>query len=278
MIETAKERIYDYLAGVEYFAVRPFVDLRRAIYLARSVNDLEDILTQIDTIRSKCGAPTTRASVELSAREKMGITIDYQDMDMGERFRYVMSKGNIPINALTRYTADSTVRDLLSSGRDMRAGTFELKIDDYANLAATCNAKIESIAIQLVGENLIKEGEGENVVPTMTVFYDGQTQLVSCQPNIEQLVSSLGPKTSYGKYSTFMLTPTKISPTAGLNTYGEANVHLQGNPVATSYTVLIDTTIGENRKINWDNVDDVKLQLNYTYQDLFSVGSVCTNL
>lgn len=278
MIETAKERIYDYLAGVEYFAVRPFVDLRRAIYLARSVNDLEDIITQIDTIRNKCGAPTTRASVELSAREKMGITIDYQDMDMGERFRYVMSKGNIPINALTRYTVDSTVRDLLSSGRDMRAGTFELKIDDYANLAATCNAKIESIAIQLVGENLIKEGEGENVVPTMTVFYDGQTQLVSCQPNIEQLVSSLGPKTSYGKYSTFMLTPTKISPTAGLNTYGEANVHLQGNPVATSYTVLIDTTIGENRKINWDNVDDVKLKLNYTYQDLFSVGSACTNL
>jgi hypothetical protein len=256
-------------------AVRPFVDLRRATYLARSPKDLDAIIDQIETVVSKCGGMTTTNKVTLSVREQLGITTDYKDMTRGERFRLVMKNGNIPISSLTRYTVDTTVRDLMSSGRELHSGTFALNINDYANLAATCNARIESIAIQLVGENLMKEGD--HVLPTMTLFYDGQTQLASCQPNIETLVETLGPKTSYGKYSTFIVTPTKISPTAGINTFGEANMHLAGNPLSTTYTILIDTEIGENAKIDWDKLEDIKLELTYTYQDLFASTSECAN-
>ena len=278
-IELAKERIYDYLAAVEYLSVRPFVDLRRATYLARSTNDLDKIIDQVDTIVSKCGSGTpTLATVEISAREMMGITKDFTNMTMGERFQSVIAKGNIPINSLTRYTVDTTVRDLMKKGIDLRSGTFAVTIKDSMNLATTCNAKIDSIAVQIVGDNIIKDGAGSNVHPNITVFYDGQTQLVSCQPNIAALVSTIGSKTSYGKYSTFIVEPTKISPNAGINTYGEANLWLAGKPVATSYTVLIDTQVGENSKIDWDKVEDIKLQVKYTYQELFPMSSACVGL
>ena len=288
-IELAKERIYDYLAAVEYLSVRPFVDLRRATYLARSTNDLDAIIDQIDTVVTKCGGGTNNvATVEVSAREMMGITQDTAEMTAGERFRSVIAKGNIPINSLTRYTVDSNVRDLVKKGLDLRSGTFAVTIDKQMNLATTCNAKIESIAIQIVGNDVIKPGAGENVVPTITLFYDGQAQLVSCQPNIDTLVSTINPSnpdestlditTSYGKYSTFVVTPTKISPTAKINEYGEANITLAGKPFATSYTVLIDTTISENSKIDWDKVDDIKFKINYSYQDLFPNTSACVSL
>ena len=288
-IELAKERIYDYLAAVEYLSVRPFVDLRRATYLARSTNDLDKIVDQIDTVVTKCGGGTNNvATVEISAREMMGITQDTAEMTAGERFRSVIAKGNIPINSLTRYTVDSNVRDLVRKGLDLRSGTFAVTIDKSMNLATTCNAKIESIAIQIVGTDVIKAGAGENVVPTITLFYDGQSQLVSCQPNIEALVKTINPAnpdestlditTSFGKYSTFIVEPTKISPTAKINEYGEANITLAGKPFATSYTVLIDTTISENSKIDWDKVDDIKFRINYSYQDLFPNSSACVSL
>ncbi len=277
-IELAKERIYDYVAAIEYLAVRPFVDLRRATYLARSTNDLDAIIDQLDTVASKCGAgEPSQASVEISAREMMGITQDFASMTMGERFRSVIAKGNIPINSLTRYTVDSNVRDLVKKGIDLRSGTFAVTIDSM-NLATTCNAKIDSIAVQIVGDDIIKPGSGQNVTPTITIFYDGQTQLLSCQPNIEALVSTIGSKTSYGKYSTFIVTPTKISPTAKINEYGEDNKHLAGKPLVTSYTVLIDTQIGENSKIDWDKVEDIKLKVTYSYNDLFEATSECVKL
>ena len=277
-IELAKERIYDYVSAVEYFAVRPFVDLRRATYLARSTNDLDAIIDQLDTIVDKCGGITNIAEVEISAREMMGITSDFANMTMGERFRSVIAKGNIPVNSLTRYTVDSSVRDLIKRSSDLRSGTFAVTIDQQMNLATTCNAKIDSIAVKIVGENLIKEGAGSNVHPTITIFYDGQSQLVSCQPKIDSLVSLIGEKTSYGKYSTFIVEPTKISPVAGINTYGSPNGSFAGKPFATSYTVLIDTKISENGNIDWDKVEDIMLQVKYTYQDLFPNSSACVNL
>ncbi|MBQ8036510.1 MAG: hypothetical protein IJ268_05895, partial [Proteobacteria bacterium] len=277
--ELAKERIYDYLSAVEYLAVRPFVDLRRATYLARSTNDLDKIIDQVDTVVASCGAGAPNvATVEISAREMMGITQDVPGMTMAERFQSVIAKGNIPINSLTRYTVEKKVRDIVNKGLDLRSGTFAVTIDKSMNLATTCNAKIDSIAVQIVGDNIIKEGAGSNVHPTITVFYDGQTQVVSCQPNIEPLVATLGPKTSYGKYSSFVVEPTKISPIAGIGEYGETNISLAGKPFATSYTVLIDTQVSENSKIDWDKVEDIKLQVKYTYHDLYPNSSACGSL
>ena len=74
------------------------------------------------------------------------------------------------------------------------------------------------------------------------------------------------------------MTPTKISPTAKINEYGEDNKHLAGKPLVTSYTVLIDTQIGENSKIDWDKVEDIKLKVTYSYNDLFEATSECVKL
>ncbi len=276
-MELARDRIYDYLAAVEYLAVRPFVDLRRATYLARSTNDLDAIVDQIDTITENCGGIVNSNTVTFSLRELMGITTDFTGMTKEERFRYVLKKRNIPVDAVTRYTVDSNVRDLLASGRDLRAGTFELTTDADVNLASTCNAKITSIGFKLVGENLLKDGV-QNAHPTMTLFYNGQAQLISCQPNIADLVTTLGGKSAFGPISTFHLKDLKISPTAGINEFmTEPNSSLANYPLAATYTVLIDTSISENPKINWDNVTDIELQIKYNYQDLFT-NSKCEKL
>ncbi|MBQ9396521.1 MAG: hypothetical protein IJU23_13535, partial [Proteobacteria bacterium] len=278
-IELAKERIYDYLSAVEYESVRPFVDLRRATYLARSTNDLDAIIDQIDTVVSKCGAGEPNyTEVEISAREMMGITQDFAGMTAGKRFQNVIAKGNIPINSLTRYTVDSSVRDLVKSGVDrLRSGTFAVTIKQSMNLATTCNTKIDSISVQVVGDNIIREGAGENVHPTITVFYDGQSQLASCQPNIESLAQTIGPKTAYGKYTSFVVPSTKTSVVAGINTYGDPSNTFKGKPFATSYTVLIDTQISENPKIDWDKVEDIKLRVKYSFNDVMQ-DSACVNL
>ena len=209
----------------------------------------------------------------------MGITQDFAGMTAGKRFQNVIAKGNIPINSLTRYTVESSVRDLVNSGVDrLRSGTFAVTIKQSMNLATTCNAKIDSIAIQIVGgEGVIREGAGENIHPTITVFYDGQSQLASCQPNIESLVQTIGPKTAYGVYSSFVVKPQKISAIAGINEYGDPNNTLKGKPFATSYTVLIDTQISENPKIDWDKVEDIKLRVRYSYNDVMQ-ESACENL
>ena len=281
-IDLAKERIYDYLAAAEYFAVRPFVDLRRSVYLARSTNDLDKLIDQVDTVVNKCGSGTpTTNTVEISAREMMGITKDFVGMTQGERFRSVIAKGNIPVNSLTRYTVDSNVRDLVRRSADLRSGTFAIDIAQNLNLQTTCNAKIDTISVKIEGDSdkILKDGAGQNIHPTITVFYDGQSQLVSCQPNIDALVSTIGPKTSYGKYSTFVVEPYKMSPTAGINEYGQdKNNTFAGKPVATSYTVLIDTSISENKNINWDAVDDIKLKIQYTYEDLYPNAHPCVSM
>ena len=250
----------------------------RATYLARSTNDLDAIVDQIDTITETCGGIVNTNTVTFSLRELMGITTDVTGMTKEQRFRYVLKKRNIPVDAVTRYTVDSSVRDLLASGRDLRAGTFELTTDADVNLASTCNAKITSIGFKLVGENLLKDGV-QSARPTMTLFYNGQAQLISCQPNIADLVTTLGGKSAFGPISTFHLSDLKISPTAGINEFTtDQNASLANYPLAATYTVLIDPSISENAKINWDNVTDIELQVKYNYQDLFSSDSKCVKL
>ena len=271
-IELAKERIYDYLAALEYNAVRPFVDIRRAVYISRSPNDLDEILNQLENVSDNCGGKMNTVddghAIIVSTREMLGITTDFQNMTMKDRFHYVIANGNVPINALTRYTVDITGKELLSSGHALKSGTFELTIKDFANLQATCNAKIAGFAFKLVGQNLIKPDAGTQVHPTMTMFYNGKSTLASCQPDISAIVSDLGTSTSYGKYSTFDIEQTKISPNAGINEWGNNDTTLEQYPLASSYTVLIDPEIGENAKINWDNVEDIQIKVLYTYENV----------
>lgn len=277
-IETARDLMYDYLSAIEYLAVRPFVDLRRAIYIARSTDDLSAIMMQIDSIRNACGGGAPNANnVTISVREMMGITTDFDDLTKGERFRYTMSKRSVPVDTLTRYTADSTVGDLLKKDIDLRVGTFEISIDRFANLKNSCNTKINRIGFKLVGENLIKKDAGEYVNPSITLFYNGKSQLASCQPNMEAIVTPLGGKTSYGVYTTFNTGTKMISQTAGINAFGAYSNSLDGYPAASTYTIMIDPTISENSKINWDNVEDIELSFRYTFDDFYSSDSLCTS-
>ena len=279
-INSAKEKIYDYLALVEYYAVRPFVDLRRAIYLAKAPNDLNAILNKIDELVENCGstAQQNQPEITISLREFMGITRDYSEMTVSERFRAVMSKADLPVDSLTRYTADTNVKQLLRQG-NLMAGTFQIDTSSF-NIGANCNAKIKTIAVRIEGDNLNKS-EGA-VYPNITVFYNGAATLTSCQPNMDAVVTPLGGRTKFGTQSMFSIPTEKMSPNSGLGSYtkltsdtkfeendfGEPNYTFDGLPIMTSYTVLIDPNMNDNTKINWDNIDDIKLKIKYSYDSL----------
>ena len=276
-IELAKERIYDYLAALEYNAVRPFVELRRSVYLARSTNDLKAILDKLEDVVDSCGGVTNTVdddhAIIVSMREMLGITSDFKKMTMQQRFHYVLSNGNVPIKTLTRYTVDATGSQLLNSGHKLKSGTFALTIPAFANLEATCNAKIAGFAFKLVGENLIRDNAGTQVHPTITMFYSGKATLASCQPDIKNIASTLGNVTAYGTYTTFDVEQSKISPNIGINEWGNNDASLADYPLASTYTVLIDPEIGENSKINWDNVEDIQIKVLYTYENVRSTNS-----
>ena len=61
---------------------------------------------------------------------------------------------------------------------------------------------------------------------------------------------------------------------AGVNAFpeGAPNTSLAGLPLASEYTVLIDTNIGENAGFDWTKLEDVRLRLTYSYQDVFPEG------
>ena len=64
-----------------------------------------------------------------------------------------------------------------------------------------------------------------------------------------------------------------VSPVAGVNEFPlNLNQTLGGLPLASQYTVLIDTTAGQNEDIDWSRLEDVKLRVEYGYQDLFPAG------
>ena len=282
-INLAKEKIYDYLALVEYYAVRPFVDLRRAIYLAKSPNDLRGILNKINELVETCGstAQQNQPEITISLREFMGITRDYDDMTMAERFRAIINKGDLPVDALTRYTADSNVKQLLKQG-NVLAGTFQIDKSTF-NIGANCNAKLNTISVRIEGSDLAKSDAGA-VYPSLTIFYNGSSTLTSCQPGMDDVVQPLGGRTKFGTYSSFSIPTELMTPNASLGKYvkleaetkyeaddfREPNFSFDGLPIMTSYTVLIDPNMGDNKKINWDNIEDIKLRIKYSYDSLKS--------
>jgi len=60
---------------------------------------------------------------------------------------------------------------------------------------------------------------------------------------------------------------------AGVNAFqADGNLTLGGLPIASQYTILIDTEAGENGRIDWDKLEDIRLRFEYGYQDLFPAG------
>ena len=146
-------------------------------------------------------------------------------------------------------------------------------VNEFANLAASCNARIDAFDVQLVGDDL------GDALPTVSVVYDGTSRLRSCQPDLVDYVNGLDPgATAFSDVTTFRSPSRAISIIAGVNQFTSddfaegVNRTLSGLPLASSYTVLIDPTMGENGDINWDALQDIRLRVRYGYQDFFPRG------
>jgi len=269
-VERAKTLLYDWLVALEYYAVRPFIDQRLAILLARNPSQLEAIANELVRLQRSCGGMVNREVGVLSVRDDLlQLGFDTDTKTAAERFRAVLARGNVPIDTQVRYSSDERIGELVSS-RKVLAATFTLRLESFANLPLTCNAKLASVDVQLGGEGL------GSARPTVSLLYDGTSSLRSCQPDVDTLVAGLDPgSTAFGSRTTFRTAGRSISPVANVNGFGaedSVNRGLEGLPLASTYTLLIDPAAGENRAIDWGRLEDVKLRLEWAYQDVFPVG------
>ncbi|MGM0556181.1 MAG: hypothetical protein ACQEVA_07365 [Myxococcota bacterium] len=275
-LERAKSKLMDWLVALEYYAVRPFMDQRQQILLARNTYQLEKIAEELNRLERNCGGATNINTSTLSLkRDLLGLTspmvdpVTEQELSPEQRFREILSRGYVPVDKRVRYSTDDTVGSLMSRDPDIMSATFFIDLGEFANLELTCNAKVASVDIKLVGDI----GESR---PTVTVLYDGTSKLRSCQPGIDDYVAMFGPDTTnYGKITYLRTAGRSMSPVAGINTFpatgGQANETLAGLPLASQYTVLINTAAGENGDVDWSQLEDIELELEYSYQDVFPV-------
>lgn len=273
-LENAKDSLMEWLVGLEYYAVRPFMDQRIQVLLARNPYQLEKIADELGRLQSACGGSINTFTAELSVRDDfLSVTQPQADLDgavlePAAVFRELLGSGYIPVDKRVRYTTDESIGDLLQRDAGVLSASFYVDLDDFANLAATCNAKIGSLDLQLVGDI----GEGR---PTVSVLYDGTGELRSCQPGIDAYVSQFGEgTTSFGSITYVRASGRSVSPVAGIGEFidDSANTTLAGLPLSSQYTVMIDTQLGENKNVDWSQLEDIQLRVNYSYQDLFPEG------
>ncbi|MBO4352621.1 MAG: hypothetical protein J5818_03915 [Eggerthellaceae bacterium] len=288
-IESARNDVSDYLAAIEYLTVRPFVELRRAIYTARGTNELEKIFEQLKDLTTACGSGAkSKNQVTISLRNRMGIDgADYNGITPADRFHYALQTSELPISTQTRYIVGSTVSDKLVAG-SFYNGSFNLS-SSFANIANSCNATIDEIQVRFVSKPGKKIRESGDAAPSITLFYGGQSQLLSCHAKIKAIASSIGPRTTYGEYSTFNTNPFGDGIAVSLFDadenykltqdveFNNVTVYkgLSGYPLMATYTVLFDPNIGENKGINWNNVADIEIRITYSTGTLGQNGSEC---
>src|SRR5690625_2133320 len=98
----------------------------------------------------------------------------------------------------------------------------------------------------------------------------------ACQANIRELGLAGGPEaTSFGPVTRFKTGARAISPVAGFADIGSAktwNATLEGTPLAAGYTLLIDRNLPANKDVPWEEIEDIRLQFAYSYQDVFPDG------
>ena len=275
-IERAKSKLNDWLVAIEYFAVRPFFDERMSIILAKSSYELKKIADRLQALQESCGRLVSSSYSEVSVRsdllryrESIVDAVSGRTLTPADRFQETISRGVVPVNLRTRYTASDSLSELLQ-GREVLSASFVVALGDFANLAVTCNAKVKSVAIKLEGEGI---GSGQ---PVVTLLYDGSSQLYSCQPGISDYVETFGQNsTAFDTITSFQVEGQSGSPIAGINVMGSPNNSFSGLPLASRYTVLIDPSLPANRNINWTKVTDIRLGLSYDYQDPFPDTSLC---
>ena len=118
------------------------------------------------------------------------------------------------------------------------------------------------------------------MIPSVRLFYGGQTQLLSCHARINTIVSSLTPYSTYGIFSTFSTDPFEDSIYVGIYEVPEGENYVFNNttafndvtrfdglnslPLMSTYSIMIDPFDGSNNSVNWNNVADIEVQFNYT--------------
>jgi hypothetical protein len=271
-LERAREALMDWLVTLEYYAVRPFIEERIKILMARNPYQLWEIAKDLDEIQAQCGgSERSTQTATVSVRDDL-MELDHPQQDLtgdlepDERFRQSLQSGYVPVNRDIRYSTEESLGDVLGSD-DTLATTFSLRLSEFANLPNACNAKIDSMSVQLVGDI----GSGQ---PSVSLLYNGESKLRSCQPNIEEIVKTYGPElTNYGTVTYLNTAGRSASTVASINKFPDKNQGenrtLSGMPLSSQYTVLIDTSLPSNRDLDWSELEDVKLEMDYTYQDLF---------
>ncbi len=268
----------NWLVAMEYYAVRPFMDQRIQILLARNTYQLEEIAAEMERLQGVCGGNLNEESTVVSVVQLLGaddlVYVDALDevVDSQSQFWAILQRGDVSVDRRVRLGTAVNGLDLMARD-DLLSTTISLDVDGFANLSASCNAKVVSFDVSLIGEDL---GEG---LPTVHIIYEGTSRVRSCQPDLADYVAQFGQgSTSFGPVTTFMSPSRSVSPVAGLNEFlsdtfdGGGNVTLSGLPLATSYTIVIDPRLGSNSSINWQNLEDIELQVNYGYQDFFPSG------
>lgn len=275
-LNRARESVFDWLVALEYYAVRPFTDQRVALLLARNPSQLEAISNHLLDIERTCGGAVNTSVVDVSLREDImqhtfsSLAADGTVWSAAQRFRETLKRANIAANQQIRFGADRRIRDVLR-GDTTLGMTVPIRLDDFANLPLVCNAKIQDVSVQLVGK-----GIPDHARPVVSILYDGTSALRSCQPSISAIRAALGPGTTrFAPVTEFQTAGRAIHPVARVNHYGPpdtANKGFEGLPFASTYAVLIDTSLPENTHIPWEAVEDIRLRFTYTYQDVFPVG------
>jgi hypothetical protein len=279
-LERAKSGLMNWLVAMEYYAVRPFMDQRIQILLARNTYQLEDIAAEMRRLQSVCGGALNDESATVGLARLIGVSEPGVNPDTDESasafelFQATLRRGDISVDRRIRLGTDVSGVDI-QARNDLLSATFQIDVENFANLALSCNAKIVSFDVSLISDSI-----SADLLPTVSIVYDGTSRARSCQPGISEYVALFGPgATSFGPLTTFRSPSRAISVLAGIGAFpsdtlvGGANRTLSGLPLASAYTVIIDPTVGDNRFVSWETLQDVQIRVNYAYQDFFPTGA-----
>lgn len=273
-IDQARAALEDWLIALEYYAVRPFIDQRLAVLLARNPQQLEAIANDIGRLQAQCGGPATLARLDLSLRYDLldlgrDIVVEGQTFGGLARFHAILDRASVPMQRSTLLSPTETLGARIDQG-NVLAANFNVSVHAFANLQSSCNAKLQSIALQFVGL------DGNDLKPVASIIYDGQSQLRSCQPDLNRIVTALGPDTTaFAAVTAFSTGARAVAPVGKVGSFGPAttwNATLEGSPLAAGYAILIDKDHPSNQDIDWDTLQDIRVQFEYSYQDPFPAG------
>ena len=279
-LERAKVALMNWLVGMEYYAVRPFMDQRIQILLARNTYQLEAIAAEMARLQNQCGGALNEQSAVVSVARLIGADQATANADTAEvaspaeLMQARLRRGDVSVDRRVRVSADVSGVDLNARG-DLLSTTVTIDVDRFANLGSSCNAKIVAFDVSLVGDDL-----GDDLLPTVSIVYDGTSRVRSCQPNLSEYVAQFGAgATAFDTLTSFRSPSRSVSVVAGNGEFptdgfgAGGNRTLSGLPLASSYMLVIDPTLGDNRFVNWANLEDIELRVNYAYQDFFPVGA-----